>query len=290
MSRRSRLTLLLLGLATAPLLATEIVWPTTLDLTAVRSAQDYLQPTVSGRLESATFGMVREEGQRFHEGVDIHAAQPDADASFALPDGRVLTRRDPVVTYVARNLEPYRGYPQFIRALVTMQQRHPGLQALIIGGDEISYGSAPEGHATWRERMAHEVPLDPARTHHVGRLTHRRYLDALRVGSAHVYLTYPFVLSWSALEAMACGCHLIGSATPPVQEVVEHGRNGWLTGFFDGDALADAVLDALAEPQRHAALRTEARRTVVERYSHEAGTRAWLTLILGPGQTPAEPA
>jgi glycosyltransferase involved in cell wall biosynthesis len=225
-----------------------------------------------------------------HEGVDIHAAQPDPDASFALPDGRVLTRRDPVVTYVARNLEPYRGYPQFIRALATMQQRHPGLQALIIGGDEVSYGSAPEGHASWRERMAHEVPLDPARTHHVGRLTHRRYLDALRVGSAHVYLTYPFVLSWSALEAMACGCHLIGSATPPVQEVVEHGRNGWLTDFFDGDALARAVLDALAEPQRHTALRAEARRTVVERYSHEAGTRAWLNIILGPGQTPAEPA
>lgn len=229
-----------------------------------------------------------------HEGVDTHAARPPADpdteARFELPDGRVLTRRDPVVTYVARNLEPYRGYPQFIRALATLQQRHPGLHALIIGGDEVSYGAAPAGHATWRAHMAQEVPLDPARTHHLGRVPHHRYLDALRVGSAHVYLTYPFVLSWSALEAMACGCHLIGSATPPVQEVIEHGRNGWLTDFFDREALARSVLDALDQPQRHAALRAEARRTVVEHYSHEAGTRAWLNLILGPGQVPAEHA
>lgn len=225
-----------------------------------------------------------------HEGIDIQAAQPADDARFELPDGRVLTRRDPVVTYVARNLEPYRGYPQFVRALAALQQRHTGVQALIIGGDDVSYGAPPKDHPHWRACMAQEVALDPARTHHLGRLPHSRYLDALRVGSAHVYLTYPFVLSWSALEAMACGCLVIGSATPPVQEVIEHGRNGWLTDFFDGEALTRAMLEALADPERHHPIREQARRTAVEHYSHAAGTRAWLRLILGASSPSPEHA
>lgn len=214
-----------------------------------------------------------------HEGIDTDAARPDPAAAFTLPDGRVLTRADPVVSYVARNLEPYRGYPQFVRALHRLQQRHPQVHALILGGDEVSYGTAPKDHPHWRAAMAAEVALDPARTHHLGRVPHARYLQALQVATCHVYLTYPFVLSWSMLEAMACGAHVIGSATPPVQEVIRHGDNGWLTDFFDTDALADAMATALADPPAQDTVRQRARETVLQHYRREDGTRAWRALI-----------
>jgi hypothetical protein len=107
-SQRTRLALLILGLASVPLSATEVVWPTTLDLGAVRSAQDYLQPTVSGRLESATFGMVREEGQRFHEGVDIRPGRRDAAGE---PLDLVRAAMDGQVAYVNPHVNgPYGRY------------------------------------------------------------------------------------------------------------------------------------------------------------------------------------
>src|SRR5262249_48535318 len=127
---------------------------------------------------------------------------------------------DPVVTYVARNLEPYRGFHVFMRALQRIQRRHLRCHALIVGGDDVSYGRKPSDAAHWRERMLREVKLDAARTHFLGRVPYEHYLRVLQVSAAHVYLTYPFVLSWSMLEAMACGALLIGSDTAPVREVI----------------------------------------------------------------------
>jgi len=203
------------------------------------------------------------------DGIDTAAACPDAAATFTLPDGRSLRAGDEVVTYVARGLEPYRGFPTFMRALPEILRRRPAAQVLIAGGDDVVYGKPPPDAASWREAMLAEVAVDPARVHFLGLIGRAEYLRLLQVSAAHVYLTYPFTLSWSMLEAMAAGCVVIGSATPPVQEVIEDGRNGWLVDFFDPGMLAERVVAVLADPARSAALRSAARWTAMSRYSLE---------------------
>ncbi|WP_426957431.1 glycosyltransferase [Muricoccus radiodurans] len=202
-----------------------------------------------------------------HEGVDTGECRPDPEARFTLPDGTVLRPGDEVVTYVARGLEPYRGFPTVMRALPPLLEARPNARVILVGGDETSYGRAPQGHASWREAMLAEVgPLDPARVHFLGKIPHPDLHALFRVSAAHIYLTVPFVLSWSVLEAMACGALVIGSATPPVQEVIEDGRNGLLTDLFDPPALARRIAAVLADPAAHAPMRERARKTVVERY------------------------
>lgn len=202
-----------------------------------------------------------------HEGIDTAKVVPNPAARFEI-GGHTLRPGDPVVTFVSRNLEPYRGFPQFMRALPAVMRQRPDAQVLIAGGDSVSYGRpAPDGRI-WRDVVMEEVgrDLDVSRVHFLGRIPYDRYLSLLQVSAVHVYLTYPFVLSWSMLEAMSAGCLVLGSATPPVQEVIADGENGLLTDFFDTDALGRRILGILADPGGHAALRTAARRTVVDRF------------------------
>lgn len=202
-----------------------------------------------------------------HDGIDTVALRPRPDAAFTLPSGRVLSRTDEVVTYVARNLEPYRGFDVFMRALPTLLDARPNARVLIVGGDEVSYGSAPAGAANWREKMLAEVAIDPERVSFLGYLPYPRFVELLRVSSVHVYLTYPFVLSWSMLEAMALGCVMVCSRTAPVEEVVTDGVNGLLVDFFDPEGLARRIAEVLADREGHAELGRAARRTVEERYA-----------------------
>ena len=180
-----------------------------------------------------------------HEGIDTENLGPDPTAMVTTPSGTVLRAGDPVITYVARNLEPYRGFHVFMRALEKIQKADPRCHALIVGGDEVSYGKRPEGAKNWREKMLAEVKLDPTRTHFMGRIPRAQYLKVLQVSGAHVYLTYPFVLSWSLLEAMACGAPIVASDTAPVREVVRDGVNGRLVGFFDAPGIARAAVESL---------------------------------------------
>lgn len=215
------------------------------------------------------------------DGIDVGRVGPDPEASVSLPDGRKLTRGDQVITYAVRNLEPYRGFHSFMRALPAIQRRRPDAEILVVGGDEVSYGSKPddESFANWREAMESQVSYNRERVHFTGRLPYTDYLSVLQISSAHVYLTYPFVLSWSCLEAMACEALVIGSATPPVEEVIVDGENGLLTDFFNGEALADQIDRALSEPDKFAELRKAARQTIVDRYSVEQCLPKWLRLI-----------
>lgn len=179
-----------------------------------------------------------------------------------------LTRKDKVVTYIARNLEPYRGFHVFLRALPRVQRLHPDAHILLVGHDGISYSPALPPGETYKANYLKEVKkdLDLSRVHFLGRIPYETLRAMFRISSAHVYLTYPFVLSWSALEAMACEGLLIASRTPPVQEVVTHQENGLLTDFFDQDNLVRLLDQALSEPEAFTDLRKKARRLVVERY------------------------
>jgi len=204
-----------------------------------------------------------------HEGVDTDIARPRRTASFKLPRmSRALTRRDPVVTYVARNLEPYRGFHIFMRALPQVLRRCPRAQVVIVGGDGVSYGAPAPPRSTFREMLLQELgpKLDLERVHFLGMLEYHDYLTLLQVSSVHVYLTYPFVLSWSFIEAMASGCLIVGSATPPVLEVLRDGDNGLAVDFFSIRSLANRIEAALADPARMQPLRDAARATAIERF------------------------
>jgi glycosyltransferase involved in cell wall biosynthesis len=197
-----------------------------------------------------------------HDGIDIARAAPDPEARFTLPGtGEVLTPANAVVTYIARHLEPYRGFPTFARSLPAILDALPCAQVVIAGGDGVSYGRAPRDGRTWRATMLDEVKLGGAaeRVHFVGTLPYADYLRLLQVSTAHVYLTVPFVLSWSAMEALATGCVVIGSRTPPVEEVIEDGVNGLLVDFFASDQVAARVIEAVSRRHEFESLRSAAR-------------------------------
>lgn len=231
-----------------------------------------------------------------HEGVATDVIRPEPAARLRLPDGRELSRSDEVVTFVARNLEPLRGYHIFMRALPKILAHRPNAQIVIVGGDGLSYGLNPPEGTTWKSIFLNEVrdKLDLARVHFVGHLPHQTFLNALQVSSAHVYLTYPFVLSWSLLEAMSAGCVVIGSDTAPVREVIEPDQNGILVPFFAVDEFAESVIETLNDPAKFAPLREAARRHVIEHFDADRvcipQMRRLLHAVQGTLTTPPEPA
>jgi glycosyltransferase involved in cell wall biosynthesis len=202
------------------------------------------------------------------DGIDTDLIRPARDAEFPLPSGIVLTRSNQVVTYTARNLEPYRGFHCFMRALSAILDACPNAQIVIVGGDDVSYGNAPSDGRTWREVMVQEVgSLDLARVHFLTMLAYGDYLRLLQVSQVHVYLTIPFVLSWSCMEALAAGCLVVGSQTPPVQEVIQDNENGLLVDFFSPAKIALKVIEALGRGDELDHIRQRARLGVMERYS-----------------------
>jgi glycosyltransferase involved in cell wall biosynthesis len=215
-----------------------------------------------------------------HEGIDTEHLGPDPNAVITTPNGTVLKAGDPVVTYVARNLEPYRGFHIFVRALEKLQQRHKTVHALIVGGDDVSYGERPKDAKHWREKMLREVKLDATRTHFLGKLPRAKYIKVLQVSAAHVYLTYPFVLSWSLLEAMACGANIVASDTAPVREVIRHGVNGVLVPFFDADQVAEHVDFSITCRAQRSAL-AQGAALMAQAFSFARGTAGYEELTAG---------
>ncbi|MEO6298894.1 MAG: glycosyltransferase [Paracoccaceae bacterium] len=207
-----------------------------------------------------------------HDGVNTEIMKPDPSARFALPDGRLLAPGDEVLTFVNRNLEPYRGYHIFMRALPAIMAARPATQVVIVGGEVVSYGAAPKGLKGWKETILSEVQdkLDLSRVHFMGKVPYEQFTALMQVSRAHAYLTYPFVLSWSMIEAMSAGAHVIGSRTKPVEEVIQHGVNGTLVDFFDVAGWSDKLIEALAEPAKFMGLRLAARQTALQRYDQRA--------------------
>lgn len=203
-----------------------------------------------------------------HDGVDTAALAPNPEASVTLPDGRVLRAGDEVLTFVNRNLEPYRGYHIFMRALPEILKARPKAHVVIVGGDEVSYGAAPKGAKGWKELILSEVRdrIDLSRVHFMGKVAYPTFVNILHISRVHAYLTYPFVLSWSMIEAMAAGCLVVGSKTAPVEEALRHGENGLLVDFFDIKAWAATLTDALAKPEKYQALRGAARQSAMRNY------------------------
>jgi glycosyltransferase involved in cell wall biosynthesis len=204
-----------------------------------------------------------------HEGVDTDIVRPNLAARFTIPGSpRTLTRRDEIITYAARNLEPYRGFHVFMRSLPELLRLRKRAQVVIAGGDGVSYGMPPPPKSSFREMMLLELEgrLDLNRVHFVGRLEYHDYLNLLQVSSAHIYLTYPFVLSWSFIEALASGCLIVASNTPPVLEILREGVNGRAVDFFSHGALAEQIAAVLERPSEAKKLRDGARATAVTHF------------------------
>ena len=199
-----------------------------------------------------------------HDGIDTAAVAPNPAVSLTLNGNLTLTRQDEVITFVNRNLEPYRGYHIFMRALPELLKRRPRARVLLVGADDVSYGARPEDGKKWKDIFAAEVrpqisDADWARVHFLGHVSYQHFIPMLQLSTVHVYLTYPFVLSWSLLEAMSVGCAIVASNTQPLHEAIRHDETGRLVDFFDAAALTAEVCALLDDPAARARLGAAAR-------------------------------
>ena len=224
----------------------------------------------------ATF---RERIQVVHDGIDTALVSPRAEVSLQLKTNsgiRQLTRADELITFVNRNLEPYRGYHIFMRALPAILKARPHARVLIVGGEGVSYGAPPPGPADgsgaapkgWKNIFLNEVKdrIDLERVHFLGNIAYAQFVSLLQISTVHTYLTYPFVLSWSLLEAMSAGCAIVASDTAPVKEAITDNETGWLVDFLDASALAEKVIALCQDPNRRQALGQAARRFAIDHY------------------------
>jgi glycosyltransferase involved in cell wall biosynthesis len=225
---------------------------------------------------------LRQRALIIHEGIDTDRIRRVQGAKVKVGD-KEIDGSTPIVTFINRVFEPMRGFHIMMRALPALLEAVPEVRVLMIGSDKSSgYGIAAPSGGTWGAHMKKEMGdrIDYSRVHFTGPVPHDIMLTALSLSWAHVYYTYPFVLSWSSMESMACEVVFMGSDTPPVRDIIEPGKNGLLHDFFDFGALAKSLIEACRHPERFIAMRAEARRFVVEHYDQRRiCLPAWLKVI-----------
>lgn len=226
----------------------------------------------------------RERMQVIHEGVETDYYRPQPGRKFVLKNETVsldLSDCGEIITYLSRGMEPYRGFPQFMDAIRILLQRRPKAHVVIAGSDRACYGPQYSEEKTWRQMEEEKGGYDRSRVHFVGHLKRDEYLMLLQSTTVHVYLTRPFILSWSFLEAMGAGCAIVASATPPVEEAMEDGVNGLLANFRRPEHIAYRIEEALDNPELRARLGKAARETVLERYELRDCLRKEINMIYG---------
>ena len=214
-----------------------------------------------------------------HDGVDTDIIKPgNPDGSLEIKHINInnkkpvvtrLTKKDKIITFVNRNLEPYRGYHSFMRSIPKIQKEHPDAYVLIIGGDNVSYGAPDKSGDSHKNIFFNEVKdtlIDPSKIIFLGNVDYNVFINVMDTSSVHVYLTYPFVLSWSMLEVMALEKVVIGSKTGPVEEVIKDNKNGILVDFFDTDDISNKVNHVLSNPNDYKRIKKEARKTIINNY------------------------
>ncbi|MBQ7479710.1 MAG: glycosyltransferase [Selenomonadaceae bacterium] len=219
--------------------------------------------------------------QVIHEGVDTEYYRPEPGKKLVLPQKKLdLSGAKEIITYVSRGFEPYRGFPQFMDAIRMVLKQRPECHVVLVGSDKNCYGPMPAG-TTWRKMEEEKGGYDRSRVHFLGHCEMEVYRAVLQASTVHVYLTRPFVLSWSMLESMACGCCLVASSTPPVEEAVEDGKDGLLAHFLHPEHIALRINEALDNPGLRERLGRAARQTILERYDTRDCLRRQVNMIYG---------
>ncbi len=208
-----------------------------------------------------------------HDGIDTDIIKPFEDGEISIQNSKglkiKLNKKNKIITFVNRNLEPYRGYHSFMRSLPKIQKEHPDAYILIVGGDKVSYGSVSPSGRSYKDIYLEEVKddlIDLGKVIYLGRLDYVNFLTVIGLSSVHVYLTYPFVLSWSMLEAMSLEAVIVGSKTEPVEEIIKDNVNGLLVDFFDTDDISSTVNKVLHNPEKYKKLKKNARKTIIDKY------------------------
>ncbi|MBK8160890.1 MAG: glycosyltransferase [Rhodospirillaceae bacterium] len=245
-------------------------------------------------LEDVDFGLVPTAFQRsqlpasyqhklqtLHDGVDTEYFKPDAAACRRFGDVE-LRGVNRLLTYATRGLEPYRGFPEFMRALVGVLKAEPDVVVAVAGQDQTFYSRRLPDGETYKERMLRELPqLDLARIHFLGTLPRDDYRRLLQISTVHVYLTVPFVPSWSLVEAMSCGCHIVASDTEPTREVLGDQTAAHFIDHRDVAQLEKVLRQALAQKDTASKLREAARSRAVSHFSQASLLPEWERIALG---------
>lgn len=219
-----------------------------------------------------------------HDGIDTPLLKPVAHKDplvLRVPEDKAcgiggsevsLSPGEEIVTFVNRNLEPYRGYHIFMRMLPELLRRRPNLKVVIVGGNEHSYGTPPGDGRSWKQLFLDEVraDLDLSRVYFVGKIPYPSFVKLLQMTTVHTYHTYPFVLSWSLMEAMSCGCAIVAGDSPPLREVMQDKENGRLVDFFDINAQVEVICELLDDPAERKRLGRKAREVIVSKYDMQS--------------------
>ena len=187
-----------------------------------------------------------------HDGVDTNTYRRDSSATITIGEN-TFSAEDEIVTYVARGMEPYRGFPQFMKTVELIQKRRKNTKFLIVGEDRVAYGKQLKADDSFKKRALNDLDLDLSRTIFTGLLPRSEYLKVLQVSSIHMYLTIPFVLSWSMMEAMSAECTLVASSHAPVRELIDHNKHGALVNMDEPEEMADVVCNLLDDRERRRA-------------------------------------
>lgn len=215
-----------------------------------------------------------------HEGIDTTYFSPAGAGEKPSAISELdITGMKEIVTYSARGLEPTRGFPSFYAALPRILDARPDCHVVIMGNDSCHYSAARKDGKGWGEYMREQIAVDPARVHFLPFASYADYRSLLRASALHIYLTAPFVLSWSLLEAMSCECLILTSDTEPVREAVRHTHNGFLTSFFDSDEIARSAAKLLESREQCGEVRKNARKTVLERYDSRVSVNQFMHLL-----------
>ena len=214
-----------------------------------------------------------------HEGVDTRLCAPDGLASFPVKEKNlVLTANDQVITYVSRGFEPARGFFEYMQSLEILCQKLPDAHFLLVGGENVFYSAKP-GEKSYREQAIEKYDIDLDRVHFTGRLVHEGFRKVIQISSAHVYLTRPLFLSWSAVEAMSMGAPIIASDHALVREFMQHEENALLVETNDPDAIAAAVVRLVEDRELSRRLGNTARNSIVDKYDIAHTVAQWKHLI-----------
>ncbi len=211
-------------------------------------------------------GIFQDRVSVLHDGVDTSYFVPNLNASVKIGD-KTFTAEDEVITYVARGMEEYRGFPQFMETVSRLQKSRPNLHVVVLGNDRVAYGAERDDGRTFKQWAFETFEFDHDRLHMPGLQPLGTFRALMQITSLHVYLTAPFVLSWSLMEAMSTGALILGSGTDPVKEMIEDESNGLLVDFFDIDAQVAKINHILDNKADYQPLKVQARRTILDKFS-----------------------